>query len=193
MWVETYSEMFVRLRSLQGPHSATVWPVREELNFLWPVTEAVRSKERDTSDRSNTGIVSSNPTGGMNIYICISFVLVLSCVGSGLATGWSPVQGDLQTVYKIHSFHINSEKGTDHRVWSDTGRSCYELATMLLREYARVKSAFVSLLFRLNNSSLNCIRVYLLWNWGACNQFGQCIHVFYFPLTSTGHCILRTI
>jgi hypothetical protein len=28
-------------------------------------------------------------------------MFVLSCEGSGLATGWSPVQGVLPTVYKI--------------------------------------------------------------------------------------------
>jgi hypothetical protein len=37
---------------------------------------------------------------------CVFFVL--SCVGSGLATGWSPVQGLLPTVYKINNFIINS-------------------------------------------------------------------------------------
>jgi hypothetical protein len=33
-------------------------------------------------------------------------VFVLSCVGSGLATGWSLVQGVLSIVYKIHNFVI---------------------------------------------------------------------------------------
>jgi hypothetical protein len=33
--------------------------------------------------------------------VCIYSVFALSCVGSGLATGWSPVQGALTTVYRI--------------------------------------------------------------------------------------------
>jgi hypothetical protein len=41
--------------------------------------------------------------------VCFYSVLVLSCVGSGLVTGWSPVQGVLPIVCKIHNFRINSE------------------------------------------------------------------------------------
>jgi hypothetical protein len=44
--------------------------------------------------RSNAGIVSSNPTRWID-------GCVVLCVGSGLATGWSPVQGALPTPYKI--------------------------------------------------------------------------------------------
>jgi formate hydrogenlyase subunit 3/multisubunit Na+/H+ antiporter MnhD subunit len=48
-------------------------------------------------DRSNTGVVGSNPTRGMDV--CVYSVFVLACVGSGLATGWSPVQVFLPIVY----------------------------------------------------------------------------------------------
>jgi hypothetical protein len=34
------------------------------------------------------------------MFFCVYSVFVLSCVSSGLATGWSPVQGVLQTVSK---------------------------------------------------------------------------------------------
>jgi hypothetical protein len=43
----------------------------------------------------------------MSVYVYSVFVMPR--VGSGLATGWSPVQGVLPTVYTIHSFRINSE------------------------------------------------------------------------------------
>jgi hypothetical protein len=43
----------------------------------------------------------------MSVYECN--VLVLSCVGSGFASGYFPVQGILATVHKIHNFIINSE------------------------------------------------------------------------------------
>jgi hypothetical protein len=33
--------------------------------------------------------------------VCVYSVFVLSCVGSCLVTGWSPVQGDLETLYRI--------------------------------------------------------------------------------------------
>jgi hypothetical protein len=41
--------------------------------------------------RSNTGIVGSNPTWGMDVWVRLFSVCILY-VGSGLATGWSPVQ-----------------------------------------------------------------------------------------------------
>jgi hypothetical protein len=34
------------------------------------------------------------------MFVCVYSVFVLSCVGSGLATGWSLVQGVLPTVHK---------------------------------------------------------------------------------------------
>jgi hypothetical protein len=33
--------------------------------------------------------------------VCVYSVFVLFCVGSGLATGWTPVRGVLPTVYMI--------------------------------------------------------------------------------------------
>jgi hypothetical protein len=40
------------------------------------------------------------------LYVYVFSVFVLSCVGSGLATSWSPVQGVLPTVCKIRSFRL---------------------------------------------------------------------------------------
>jgi hypothetical protein len=68
---------------------------------LPPISVTVRSKAWTVFARSNAGIVGSNPTQGMDVYerlFCFCFVL---CVGIGLATGWSPVQGILPSVYKI--------------------------------------------------------------------------------------------
>jgi hypothetical protein len=44
--------------------------------------------------RSNTEIMGSNSSRGTG-------VCVIQCVDSGLATGWSPVQGLVRTVYRI--------------------------------------------------------------------------------------------
>jgi hypothetical protein len=50
---------------------------------------------------SNTGIVVSNPTWGLDVCVLLFCVCVVPCIGRGLETGWSPVQGVLPTVYGI--------------------------------------------------------------------------------------------
>jgi hypothetical protein len=54
---------------------------------MWPH----RSKAWNAFAHPNTGIVGSNST--RDIDVCGCCVFVLAYVGSGLATGWSPVQG----------------------------------------------------------------------------------------------------
>jgi hypothetical protein len=49
----------------------------------------------------NTGILVSNPTQSMDVCVRLFCVCVVMCVGSGLVTGWSPVQGVLPNVYRI--------------------------------------------------------------------------------------------
>jgi hypothetical protein len=51
--------------------------------------------------RWKAGIMGSNPARGLDVCVCIYSVSVVLCVGSGLARGWSPVQGVLPHVYKI--------------------------------------------------------------------------------------------
>jgi len=58
-----------------------------------PVPMAMRSKAHTVFNHSNTGIMGSNAARGMD-------VSMFFCVGSGLATGWSPVQGVLPNVQK---------------------------------------------------------------------------------------------
>jgi hypothetical protein len=65
-----------------------------------PTTVAAQSKEWTVFARSNTGIVGSNPTWGMDVCVRLFYVCVVLCVGSGLATGSSPAQGILPTMYK---------------------------------------------------------------------------------------------
>jgi hypothetical protein len=55
-----------------------------------PVAVAARSKAWTVFAFSNTWIVGSNPTQGMDVCVCLFCVFVVLCVGSGLATGWSP-------------------------------------------------------------------------------------------------------
>jgi hypothetical protein len=45
--------------------------------------------------------VGSNPTEGMDVCVRLFCVCIVLCVGSGLATGWSPVWEVLPTVNMI--------------------------------------------------------------------------------------------
>jgi hypothetical protein len=66
------------------------------------ITVATRCIHKQSSlARSNSGIVGSNPTEGMVVCVRLFCVCVVLCVGSGLATGSSPVRGLLPTVYRI--------------------------------------------------------------------------------------------
>jgi hypothetical protein len=48
---------------------------------------------------SDAGAVGSNPTQGMDVWcMCLFCVCVALCLGSGLVTGWSLVQGVLPSV-----------------------------------------------------------------------------------------------
>jgi hypothetical protein len=67
-----------------------------------PIRVAARSEAWTVFARPNAGTVGSKPTQVMDVCIvCVYSVFVLFCVGRGLATGWSPVQGVLPTVYTI--------------------------------------------------------------------------------------------
>jgi hypothetical protein len=65
-----------------------------------PITLVTWSKAWTVFAGWNTGIVGSIPTRPMDLCVCLIYCVVLS-VGSGLAPGWSPIQGTLPTVYRI--------------------------------------------------------------------------------------------
>jgi hypothetical protein len=96
----------------------------------------VRSTVWNVFARSNTGIVGLNPTRGRAV--CVYSVFVLSCVGSGLTTGWSSVQIVLPIVCKIRHFLINCQwkqarepKPSRERKKKNIGRNflCYSAST----------------------------------------------------------------
>jgi hypothetical protein len=66
-----------------------------------PITVSAESTAWTVFARSNAGIVGSNSTQGMDVCVHLFCVYVVLYVGIGLATGWSPVQGVLPTVYRI--------------------------------------------------------------------------------------------
>jgi hypothetical protein len=61
--------------------------------------------------RINTGIVVWNPTRGTDICVLLFCVCVVLCVGSGLATDWSPIQGVLSTVNTLRNW--KSDRGPE--------------------------------------------------------------------------------
>jgi hypothetical protein len=69
--------------------------------YNMPIAVAARSKAWKVFVHSNAGIVGSKPTQGMDVCVRLFCAYVVLCVGSGLATGWSTVQGVLPTVYRI--------------------------------------------------------------------------------------------
>jgi hypothetical protein len=66
-----------------------------------PATVAAPCEAWTVFSHSNTGDVGSNLTRGMDVCLRLFCVFAVPCIGSGLATGWSPVQGVLPTVYRI--------------------------------------------------------------------------------------------
>jgi hypothetical protein len=70
-------------------------------SILEAITLAVRSKAWTIFPGPNTGIMSSIPIWVIVVGVRFFSVCVVLCIGSSLATGWSPVQRILPTVYKI--------------------------------------------------------------------------------------------
>jgi hypothetical protein len=56
----------------------------------WQIPVPARSRAWTIIARSNTGILGSNSTQGMDVSLRLFCVCVALCVGSSLATGWSP-------------------------------------------------------------------------------------------------------
>jgi hypothetical protein len=81
-----------------------LWHISSDIhsaNIELPITVVARSKASTVFAHTNAVIVGSNPTQGMDVCMRLFCVCVVLCVGSGLATGWSSVQGVLPTVYRI--------------------------------------------------------------------------------------------
>jgi hypothetical protein len=82
-------------------------------------TVAARSKAWTLFDCSNAGIIRSIPALGMVVCVRLFYVCVVLCVGRGLATGWSPVQGFLPNMYRIKKLKKQPRSAKDCRA---TGR-----------------------------------------------------------------------
>jgi hypothetical protein len=80
--------------------AAIIWPYFDDQ--WWqskPITVAVWFKAWTVFARSNTGIVTSNPTRGMDVCVRLFCACVVLCVGSSLAMD----QGVLPTVYRLRN------------------------------------------------------------------------------------------
>jgi hypothetical protein len=69
-----------------------------------PITMAAPSKAWTVFAHSNTGVMGSNPTRGMGVCVGLFCVCIVLCVGSGLTTGWSSVQGVQPTLYRLRNW-----------------------------------------------------------------------------------------
>jgi hypothetical protein len=65
------------------------------------ITVVARYKAWTIFSRSNTEIEGSNPTRSMGVCVRLFCVCGVLCVGRGLPTDWSPVQGVLPTVHNF--------------------------------------------------------------------------------------------
>jgi hypothetical protein len=85
------------------------WTVVEDVSILtayktyMPITVAARSKAWNVFARWNAEIVGSNATRRMDAYVRLFCVCFVVCVGSGHATGWSPVQGVVPIMYRLRN------------------------------------------------------------------------------------------
>jgi hypothetical protein len=62
---------------------------------ILPITVAARSQAWTAFARLDAGIVGSNPTRGMDVYVRLFCVCVALCLGRGFAASWLLVQGVL--------------------------------------------------------------------------------------------------
>jgi hypothetical protein len=110
-WLTDWLNVKVGLRHLilHGRMNPSYWPITKSLRMCKDVEVggrvlfkgiiqnlAERSKALSVFGRRNTGIMGSNTTH-MDV-VSASFCALLSCVGRGLASGRSHVQGVLPTV-----------------------------------------------------------------------------------------------
>jgi hypothetical protein len=88
------------------------------VSLYLPITMAARSKAWTVFARSNTGVVGWNPIRSMDV--CVRLFCIY--VGSGLATGWSPVQGILPTVYNVRKLKKAAKVKRAVGPWRETKR-----------------------------------------------------------------------
>jgi hypothetical protein len=92
----------------------------DAIHALSPIAVSARSKAWTVFLRLNPAIVGSNPTRGMDVCVCLFCVCVVLCVGSGLATDWSPVQAVLLTVYRLRNWKAAEVHKGYRAIYRDT-------------------------------------------------------------------------
>jgi hypothetical protein len=84
-----------------GRHVPRQWELFNCIDIAYPITVAARYKACTVFARSNTGIMGSNPTHGIDV--CVRLVCVVLCIGRGRATDRS-VKGVLSTMYGLRNW-----------------------------------------------------------------------------------------
>jgi hypothetical protein len=100
-----------------------------------PVSIAEWSEASTAFGRSNVEIVGSNPARSMDV--CLFLCVVLSCVGRGLASGRSPVQGVLPIVYRFTSKNPSTPQDKKGRLRRKERNTCAGVGTcrILIRSF----------------------------------------------------------
>jgi hypothetical protein len=85
--------------------------------------------------RSRKHWVCGFETHSNNGYVCFRSVFVLFCVESGLAKGWSPVQGALSAVCNIQVSELILTRGTGQKAesFNDEEKTYFTWNTIFLR------------------------------------------------------------
>jgi hypothetical protein len=156
------------------------------LVLKFPISVATLSKAWTVFVRSNTGVVCSNPTRGMDVYLHLFCVYVVLC--SRLATGWSPVQGVLPTMHKIKKSN-----------WIETMLRAPEGATGNMNEWMN-EWTFWNWQRRIVHSSasasLGMFRLMAetsVFMWGSCHKF-MANNILWLRLLGQGfRCVLSVL
>jgi hypothetical protein len=96
---------------------------------------------------------------------------VLSCVGSGLATGWSLVQGVLQIVYKCkitepHKEGAKARYGLQHHIRRRIKKPIYKVQKIKFRSLYPLSFETMNIMF--HDSSMRLLKTYVTVN-GRCS------------------------
>jgi hypothetical protein len=122
----------------------------------------------------NRGFVSS-----LAMDVCVHPVFVVSCIGSGLTTSWSPVQGDLPCVYEIY---ISELLLNGHRSKS-----------LIRQDRRRMRPNSIILIMTSSPSPLNCSFIWghsvsILWS----RYNGRRVMHLFLAIETTNYALFHT-
>jgi hypothetical protein len=95
-------------------HGINQLRIHDWYGLQMPITVAERSEAWAVFARSNSGVVGTNPTRGMNVCVCLFCISVFLFVVNGLATAWSSVQKAVPT--ELRTKKLKKKSGESPKV-----------------------------------------------------------------------------